>query len=314
MLPPPPAPWRCWHLRAINTSTCLLLCACAHARASSAPGLGYFEDEVRLLAAAPTTGAAPLDLRVAKAVGSKGYDKVRVSVVSQGAAAAGIDLGSLAPEAYNETFRYRWVGAFDLGTKGTSCGVDNVYNTSVGLGNSYDADCMLACTHDPRCHHYTWYDGTKTCELSGASCDYRPAPTAEATYATVGNNVLASAVVAMLPGQNRLKIGGHDVTIALPPQGAGVRGIVISDPCFSSRWVGCQWGSPWKTFNRTIAMLNALASAGDIDFFGVLGDNFYDQDGRLTKAVWDRLNLDFKSKFLLTMPGNHDIWVPGGYV
>ena len=80
----------------------------------------------------------------------------------------------------------------------------------------------------------------------------------------------------------------------------------------AGRWVDCRWGLPWETFNRTTTMLNALASAGDIDFFGVLGDNFYDQDGRLTKAVWDRLNLDFKSKFLLTMPGNHDIWVPGG--
>jgi 3',5'-cyclic AMP phosphodiesterase CpdA len=26
----------------------------------------------------------------------------------------------------------------------------------------------------------------------------------------------------------------------------------------------------------------------------------------------DRLSLEFKSRFLMTMPGNHDIWVPGG--
>ncbi len=30
-------------------------------------------------------------------------------------------------------------------------------------------------------------------------------------------------------------------------------------------------------------------------------DNFYDQDGRLTKALWDQLSLDFKSTFLLTV-------------
>ena len=144
----------------------LLICG-ARSAGPPYPALGHFEDELRLLAAAPPADAAPLDLRVAKAVGSKGYGKVRVSVISQGAAAAAIDLRSLSAQAYNETFRYRWVGSFGLGTKATSCGANAVYNTSVGLGNSYDADCMLACTHDTRCHHYTWYDGTKTCELAG---------------------------------------------------------------------------------------------------------------------------------------------------
>ena len=46
--------------------------------------------------------------------------------------------------------------------------------------------------------------------------------------------------------------------------------------------------------------------------WAVLGDNFYDQDGRLTKALWDTLSLDFKRTMLLTTPGNHDIWVAGG--
>ena len=80
----------------------------------------------------------------------------------------------------------------------------------------------------------------------------------------------------------------------LPAKGVGVRGVVIADPCFSGRWVGCDWALQWDTFNRSVQMLNALAAAGDIDFFGILGDNFYDQDGRLTRALWDRLSLEFK--------------------
>jgi hypothetical protein len=211
-------------------AACLLGVACTCA--SSDPGLGYFEDELRSTAKAVPLGST-LDLRVAKAVGSKGYDRVRVSVVSQGAAAMGIDLSSIDPQAYNSTFKYRWEGAFDLGTAQTRCGAANVYNTTHGLGNGYDADCMLACTHDPGCGHYTWFDATKMCELSGPDCAFLLDPLATATYVTRGNNVLASAVVTMRAGKNHLDIGGQNITVNLPAQGSGTRGIVISDPCFS---------------------------------------------------------------------------------
>ena len=43
-----------------------------------------------------------------------------------------------------------------------------------------------------------------------------------------------------------------------------------------------------------------------------LGDNFYDQDGRLTKRLFDELSLDVKSTLLEVVAGNHDIWVCGG--
>ena len=268
-------------------------------------GLGSFEPEVRI-AARRASPESPIDLRVAKAVGSKGYDKVRVSVISPGGGS--VSLQHLDPDAYNDTFRYRWEASFDLGVAHTACGASGVYNHSY---MKYDADCLLACTHDDRCRHYTWYDGAKACELATA-CSYEAAPLAQATYSTPGRNVLASAVVSLSPGDNELHIGGHTVSIHLPAEGAGVRGVVISDPCYSGRWVGCQWGQEWDTLNRTSRMLNALAAGGDLDFFGILGDNFYDQDGRLTKALWNTLSLDFKRRYLLTTPGNHDIWVPGG--
>lgn len=131
-----------------------------------------------------------------------------MSVVSQGPAAARVDLRHLDPAAYNASFRYRWEGAFDLGVVRTSCGSANVYNRTTGPAGQpggYDADCMLACTHDyPRCRHYTYYpqDGPggtaaalSRCELAGEACTYEAAPLAEATYATPGNNVLASALV-----------------------------------------------------------------------------------------------------------------------
>jgi hypothetical protein len=59
-------------------------------------------------------------------------------------------------------------------------------------------------------------------------------------------------------------------------------------------------------------MINLLAQDTSVDFFQILGDNFYDQDGRLTKAIWDQFSLQVKSKILQTVAGNHDLWVCGG--
>jgi len=59
-------------------------------------------------------------------------------------------------------------------------------------------------------------------------------------------------------------------------------------------------------------MINALAENRNMSFFQILGDNFYDQDGRLTRALFDSLSLDVKSKIFMTVAGNHDLWVCGG--
>lgn len=77
------------------------------------------------------------------------------------------------------------------------------------------------------------------------------------------------------PGHNNTLVAGVPVNVTVPAQGEGVRVVVISDPCFSGRWVGCQYGLQWDTYNRTAKMLNALAEKGDVDMFAVLGDNLY---------------------------------------
>ena len=65
-------------------------------------------------------------------------------------------------------------------------------------------------------------------------------------------------------------------------------------------------------YNHSVDMLNALSTDPSWDFFQILGDNFYDQDGRLTKHVFNGLSLEAKSKILMTVAGNHDLWVCGG--
>lgn len=91
-----------------------------------------------------------------------------------------------------------------------------------------------------------------------------------------GKNYLASSIVRVVPGTTTLfDVAGVPVNVTVPAQGDGVRVVVISDPCFSGRWVGCQYGLQWDTYNRTAKMLNALAEKGDVDMFAVLGDNLY---------------------------------------
>ena len=277
------------------------------------PGLGAFEDTLRLdaarLGAHSRHAASPIDLRITRGVGSRGYGMTRVSVLSFGASAASaIDLRSIDARAYNATMKFRWTSSFDLGVVKTSCGAANVYNRTLNLGMGYDADCLNACSADDRCVHYTYFPSEKACEFAADTCEYVAAPLAEATYKTPGRTVYSSAIVNASTNTTFV-IGGTAVSLRLPAFGAGARGVVISDPCFSGRWVGCAFGTTWATYNRTISMLNALAAKGDVDYFAFLGDSFYDQDGRLTTALWRHLSLSFKSTLLLTMPGNHDTCV-----
>ena len=120
-------------------------------------------------------------------------------------------------------------------------------------------DCLLACTGAlPRCRHFTWFAERKLCELADADCKHQPDHAAEATYATTGPNVISSAVVSLEPGANALSIEGVDVQIDLPKKGAGVRGVIIADPCTSAKYAGCAYGERWATFNKTTEMMNAL--------------------------------------------------------
>ena len=47
------------------------------------------------------------------------------------------------------------------------------------------------------------------------------------------------------------------------------------------------------------------------DFWALLGDNFYDKTGKVTRQVFDTFSTGTKSKLMLTVPGNHDYWILG---
>lgn len=104
---------------------------------------------------------------------------------------------------------------------------------------------------------------------------------------------------------------GEVVTLRIPKTGSGVRGVVMSDPCYSSRFVTCKYGDVFLTEQRTPKMLHALLARDDMSFLGILGDNYYDKDGNLTWHFNKGLSSVVESKVLLTVPGNHDYWIRG---
>lgn len=124
-------------------------------------------------------------------------------------------------------------------------------------------------------------------------------------------NFLHSALIDLAPGANTITIGGQQVVVDLPQEDSGIRGIIWSDPCFSSKWIWCAYARRFQTFNRSISMLNAAFQEASMNFFAILGDNFYDRTGELTKTFFARLSPDVKRRFMLVVNGNHDNWVCG---
>lgn len=212
-----------------------LLCNFLQVALSVTDGTGKFEPWLHELWASegyphdPAPQDAPLELRVSKGLGPKGYNKVRVSLISH-------QLEDFADFkfSYKQQFKHRWT-----------------------------------------------------------------------------ENFLHSILMDLNPGANKLSIGGRDVVIDLPAENEGIRGVFWSDPCFSSKWIHCAYAERFQVYNRSIDMLNVVYKDPSMNFFSVLGDNFYDQTGELAKTIMPRLSADVKRRFLLMVNGNHDNWVCG---
>lgn len=133
------------------------------------------------------------------------------------------------------------------------------------------------------------------------------------------DNVLHSSIMSLKAGQNKINIGNTSISVWLPKQGNAVAGLLLADPCVhlstTHSWVGCSNAEKFKTSQRLPEMLHAIMSDTDTDFWSILGDNFYDRTGEITRAMYDNFTLATKSKMMITVAGNHDYWVmgtPGG--
>jgi hypothetical protein len=169
----------------------------------------------------PVQEEGALDLRVAKAYGSRGYDKVRISVIANTTIESDIF-------SYSEPFQYRWT--------------DNVLNTGI---------------------------------------------------------------VTVTPGEKTsFNIGSETVDIFVPVKGEGTRGVLIADPCITSEYIICIYKKPYEIFDHLTSLLNAINAHDDNHFWMVLGDNFYDQKGEISKSWFSALTTASKSKVMGSVPGN----------
>lgn len=213
-------------------------------------------------------GCGPnFDLRVVKGFGTKGYNQVRVTMITSNRSKSNeMDdlVGGL--EAYSQFFRYRWV--------------ENQMKSMM---------MQLDCGDDGYCRK-----DIRHLLPSGAQ-----AP--PSSWGELSKQWWAPDAA--------------EAIIQLPKQGAGVAGVLIADPCVNSQrgrvWVPCSYGKSLNTMERIPALLNAFVGDNDTDYWGILGDNFYDRHGEITTDVMQRISLKAKSKIFYAVPGNHDFWIYG---
>jgi len=125
------------------------------------------------------------------------------------------------------------------------------------------------------------------------------------------SKTLRSEVVEL--GDSRsIVMQGSKFHLKLPEQGHGVTGLLFSDPCFSSRGgVSCPNGRHMHVLSRLTEVINALLSSDEFDFWAILGNSFYDQNGTVSSEFFQRLSTSAKLKPLFTVPGNYDFWIDG---
>ena len=57
---------------------------------------------------------------------------------------------------------------------------------------------------------------------------------------TNGVNILNTGIATVTPGATTsFLIDGQRVDVSIPQENAGIRGILIADPCFQSNWINC---------------------------------------------------------------------------
>jgi hypothetical protein len=103
------------------------------------------------------------------------------------------------------------------------------------------------------------------------------------------------------------QVGGSvsNITVKLPKEGEGVKGFFFGDPCTEADFVGCIHANMTKRLPR---LVNALS---DLDYRVVLGDNWYDQAGGITRRFFEALTNKAQAQIQVTVPGNHDFWRAG---
>eukprot|EP01006_Ploeotia_vitrea_P029246 TRINITY_DN61823_c0_g3_i1.p1 TRINITY_DN61823_c0_g3~~TRINITY_DN61823_c0_g3_i1.p1 ORF type:complete len:417 (+),score=50.63 TRINITY_DN61823_c0_g3_i1:30-1253(+) len=125
---------------------------------------------------------------------------------------------------------------------------------------------------------------------------------------TNNSRSLHTALKPIVPGDLTIfNIGGQSVSIKVPKPGQGVKGVIFGDPC--AKFTGFLFPCVDDVEERLPTLLNLIAA--DLDWWSILGDNFYDLTGQITTQFFSNLGQSIKQVPLITTPGNHDYWVLG---
>jgi len=81
---------------------------------------------------------------------------------------------------------------------------------------------------------------------------------------------------------------------------------MTADICFASEVATCEVGEHDDILAHLPTLLNAVVAKSNINFWTLLGDNFYDGTGATSQQFWATLSQKTKSTLFLTAPGNYD--------
>eukprot|EP00397_Hematodinium_sp_SG-2012_P029732 GEMP01031438.1.p1 GENE.GEMP01031438.1~~GEMP01031438.1.p1 ORF type:complete len:335 (+),score=48.36 GEMP01031438.1:452-1456(+) len=100
----------------------------------------------------------------------------------------------------------------------------------------------------------------------------------------------------------------------MPKSTDGVAAVFVGDPCFRDihskiALIGCFFSSKYRTYENTPRLLNAFVP--QMDFWSLMGDNWYDHSGYVTKLISLKFDDAIKNVPFVTVPGNHDYWYIG---
>merc|ERR1712012_501644 len=81
--------------------------------------------------------------------------------------------------------------------------------------------------------------------------------------------------------------------------------------CVSEQDLVCDFLEEFQMFESLVSIINTVVGSDEIDFWCIVGDNFYEQRYPVGRKFFQALSLQVKSKPFLTVPGNHDFWLSG---
>ena len=100
--------------------------------------------------------------------------------------------------------------------------------------------------------------------------------------------------------------------VRLPEKTGTVRGIFLADVCLRSKFVNCLFGLPYDTLGKLTWTLNHLYENNELNFWTMIGDNLYDEDGSLSDEFFSHISPELLANVpLYAVPGNHDLWTLG---